>query len=82
MGLADETDRETVETDTLRESGPRRGDDGEVETEIIVTGETILMTGLEGAARTLLTHGPVAEVTAILEGPKADLKVSKPAKSV
>jgi len=66
----------------LRESVLRKGDGGEVEIGTIVTGETILMTGLEGAARTLLTHGLVAEVMVILENLQADSKVSKPQKSV
>jgi hypothetical protein len=58
------------------------GDDGEAEIETIVTGETILMTGLEGAARTLLTLGPVAGVMATLESFQADPSLSKPRKSV
>jgi hypothetical protein len=66
----------------LRGSVLRTGDGEEVEIENIVTGETILMTGLEGAARTLLTHGPVAEVMAVLENLQVDPKVSEPPKSV
>jgi hypothetical protein len=66
----------------LRESVLRRGEGGEVEIGTIVTGETILMTGLEGAARTLLTHGLVAEVMVILENLQVDPKVSKLQKSV
>jgi hypothetical protein len=66
----------------LRESVHRKGDGGEVEIGTIVTGETILMTRLEGAARTLLTHGLVAEVMVILENLQVDSKVSKPQKSV
>jgi hypothetical protein len=53
------TDLETADMET--ENDPRIDDEDEVESEITVTGETILMTGHEGAARTLLTHGPVAE---------------------
>jgi hypothetical protein len=67
IDLVDENGQGIAETDMLRESVLRTGGGGEVETEIIVTGETILMTGLEGAARTLLTRGPVAEVMATLE---------------
>jgi hypothetical protein len=60
-----------------------RTDGGEgVEIEIIVTGETILMTGLEGAGRILLTRGPVAEVMVTLENLQADPKASKPPRSV
>jgi hypothetical protein len=66
----------------LNENVLRTGGGEEVEIEIIVTGETILMTGLEGAARTLLTCGPVAEVMAILESLQADPKASKSMKSV
>jgi hypothetical protein len=40
------------------------------------------MTGLQGAARTLLTHGPVVEVMAILEILQADPRVLKLPKSV
>jgi hypothetical protein len=66
----------------LRESVLRKGDGGEVEIGTIVTGETILMIGPEGAARTLLTHGLVAEVMVILENLQVDSKLSKPQKSV
>jgi hypothetical protein len=53
------TDREIADMET--ENDPRTGGEDEVESGITVTGETILMTRHEGAARTLLTHGPVAE---------------------
>ena len=55
----DGTDREIADMPT--ENDPLIDADEEVESEITVTGETILMIGHEGAARTLLTHGPVAE---------------------
>jgi hypothetical protein len=63
-------------------SGRRIGGDTEVEIETTVTGETILMIGLQGAARTLLTHGPVVDVMAILETLQADPRVLKLPKSV
>jgi len=81
-GRADENGHETDETDMLRESALRTGDGGEVEIETIVTGETILMIGLEGAARTLLTHGPVAEVMVILESLQEGPKLSKTSRLV
>lgn len=63
-------------------SARRIGGDTEVEIETTVTGETILMIGLQGAARTLLTHGPVVDVMAILETLQADPRVLKLPKSV
>jgi hypothetical protein len=58
----DETGRGTAGIDMQIGSDLQTGADAEVETEIIVTGETTLMIGLEDAARILLTRGPVAEV--------------------
>lgn len=46
--------------------------DGEEEVGIIVTGEKALMIGHEGAARTLLTHGPVVEETIPVEIAQTD----------
>jgi hypothetical protein len=66
---------EIAETDTLKESDLLTGGDAEVETEIIETGETTLMIGLEGAVRTLLTLGPAAEVTEIPRNQQAGLRV-------
>ena len=81
-GLVDEIGQGTAEKDMLNESVlPTDGEEG-VEREIIVTGETTLMTELEGAARTLLTLGPVAEGMAIPESPQADLKASRPPRLV
>lgn len=64
--LDEEIDRETEETD-LTENDLQTEDGAEVETEITVTGETILMIGHQGGGRTLLTRGPVAEVMEMLE---------------
>lgn len=62
INLAVETDQGTAGIDMQIGNDLLIGADVEVETEIIVTGETTLMIGLEDAARILLTHGPVAEV--------------------
>ena len=59
----------TGETDMLIESAPQIEGDAEVEIETTETGETILLIELEDAAGTLLTHGPVVEVTPISESP-------------
>jgi hypothetical protein len=72
--LADEIDQEIAETDMATGSALQTGGDAGVETEIIVTGETTLMIWLEGAARTLLTRGPVAEVMAIQGNLQAEPK--------
>jgi hypothetical protein len=60
-------DPETAEIDTPKGSDRLTEDGVEAENEIIVTGETIPMTGLEDAARILLTHGPVAEEMTIAD---------------
>jgi hypothetical protein len=59
--MTEETDRGTVGIDMQKESGLLTGGGVEVGIETIVTGETTLMKGHEDAARTLLTHGLVAE---------------------
>ncbi len=79
IALGDETDRETAETD-LTENVLQIGGGAEVETENIVIGETTLMTGHQGAGRTLLTRGPVAEVMAMLENLRTNPMLQKPVK--
>jgi hypothetical protein len=74
-----EIDREIVETD-LTESALPIEDVEEVETENTVTGETTLILRHLGAGRTLLTRGPVAEVTAMLESLRTSLMPQSPAK--
>lgn len=69
-GQADVTDLEIAEIDTPKETDLPTDDDEEVEN--IETGETFPMTGQEGAARTLLTHGPVVEVKMAVPKPPAD----------
>ena len=81
IGLVAETDQEIAETDMLSERDRQIGEDAEAESEITVTGETILITWLEDAARTLLTRGPVAEVK-IARNQQAGLRMSKPTKLV
>lgn len=80
IGTADETDQEIAEIDMRTGIDHQIGGDAEVETGTIETGETILMTGLQGAARTLLTHGPVAEEMVNLVNLQADQRVSKPSR--
>lgn len=65
-----------IENET--EKDPRTDGDAEVETEIIETGETILMIGPEGAARTLLTHGPVVEEMIPVENLQAGQNLPNP----
>lgn len=69
-----ETDLEIVGIDMLNESDLLTGGGAEVEIEIIVTGETTLMKGLEDAARTLLTRGPAAEARVMSGNQQAGLK--------
>ena len=75
----DATARGIEGTDTEKESDLRG--DAEVETANIVTGETTLIE-LEGAARKLLTLGPVAEEMVIPVSQQADLRASRQPKSV
>lgn len=63
-------DLETAEIDIANESDRPTEDGVGAENEIIVTGETIPMTGLEDAARILLTHGPVVEEMIIADKPR------------
>lgn len=83
IGLADGIDREIAETDTMIGNDPQTAGDAEVESEITMTGETIhMMMGHEGAARTLLTRGPVAEAKTIAASLLAGLATSNQARSV
>ncbi len=67
IGLGDEIDPGIVETDTLTGNDLQTDDDGEVENEITVIGETTpMIIGHEDAKRTLLTHGPVVEAKTIV----------------
>ena len=52
------------------------GGGAEVGSGIFETGETILMMGHEGAARILLTHGPVVEVMEVMETQQISLTMS------
>lgn len=70
---AGETGRETVGIDMQGIDLLIDGDGG-VENAIIVIGETTLMKGLEDAARTLLTRGPVVEATTTKESHLPALK--------
>ena len=70
IGRVDAIGLETAETDIPRGRGLPT--DGDEEVENIETGETFPMTGQEGAARTLLTHGPVVEVKMAVPKPPAD----------
>ena len=68
-----------VETDLI-EIALQIGGDAEVGNGTFETGETILMTGHEGAARTLLTRGPVVEVMEISANPQASLRMRRRAR--
>ena len=70
IGQADVTDLEIAGTDTPKETDLPTDDDEEVEN--IETGEIIPMKGQEDAARTLLTHGPVAELMIAVQSHPAD----------
>lgn len=72
--MTDETARGIVGIDMPKENDLLTGDDAEVETETIETGETTPMKGLEDAARTLLIRGPAAEERTISENQSTDLK--------
>lgn len=61
IDLGGEIGQEIGETDLATGNVPQTGGDIGVESVTIVTGEMIPMTGLEGAAGILLTHGPAAE---------------------
>jgi len=74
-GLAGEIGQEIVETDLRTGSDLLTDDVGGVENEIIVTGETTPMIGLEGAARILLTRGPIAEAKTTVGSLQADLRI-------
>jgi hypothetical protein len=83
IGLADGIDPGIAETDTLIGIDHQTDGDAEVESGIIVTGETIpMMLGHEGAARTLLTHGPVVEAKTIVASLQADQIASSRVRSV
>ncbi len=75
--MIEEIDQETGGIDMLIEIDLLIGGDVEVEIETTVTGETTLMTGLEDAARTLLTLGPVAEAKVLSESLQPGLKALK-----
>lgn len=64
------------------ENDPPIGGEDEVESGITVTGETILMIGHEGAARTLLTYGPVAEEKIPVGSLQADQNLPNQLRSV
>jgi hypothetical protein len=64
----------------LTENDLQIGDGAEVETENIETGETTLMTGHQGAGRTLLTRGPVVEVMPTRENLRLNPMLRNPAK--
>jgi hypothetical protein len=80
--LDGEIDQGIAEIDTLRGNALQIGGDAEVESGIIEIGETTLMIGLEGAARTLLIRGPVVEEIPTMGSLQAEPKPSKPARSV
>jgi hypothetical protein len=83
IGLADGIDPGIAGTDTLIGIDLQTDGDAEVESEITVTGETILMMiGHEGAARILLTHGPVVEAKTIAASLQADQIALSRARSV
>jgi hypothetical protein len=75
---ADEIDQGTAGIDMPIESDLQTGGDAEAESGITGTGETTPMIGLEGAARILLTHGPVAEAKIIVGRLQVDRKARKP----
>lgn len=80
IDLGDGTARGTV--DTLSENDLRTDGDDEVENEITGTGETILMIGHGGAARTLLTYGPVVEEKIPVENLQAGPNLQNQQRSV
>ena len=73
-----EIDLEIAETDMLRGIVPQIVDGEEVGRGNIETGETTLMIGHQGAARTLLILGPVVEEITPQENHLADPKSSNP----
>ncbi|PBP15528.1 dead box ATP-dependent rna helicase [Diplocarpon rosae] len=77
IALGVETDRGTVEID-LTGSALQTGGDAEVGSEIIETGEKILMIRHEGAARILLTYGHAVEAMGVTGNNLASRRFAKP----